>query len=122
MWTYRQSTGELANADGEIIAVGYSGHGLGKDVPEEEEVSSVGPIPKGRYTIGSLHDEPGREGPEVMLLSPQPGTNVFNRGPFLIHGDSRMHPGEASLGCIIMPYNIRLIVGQSSDKTLEVIA
>jgi hypothetical protein len=121
MWTYKQSTGELSSPGGKVIATGYAGHGVGENNPADQEISGVGPLPEGLYDIGPLHDEPV-EGVDCMLLTPQHGTNVYGRGPFLMHGDSSLHPGQASLGCIIMPHPVRLAVGQSEDKVLQVIA
>jgi hypothetical protein len=55
-----------------------------------------------------------------MSLTSPPGTQVFGRTDFLIHGDSRAHPGEASAGCIILPPDVRRRIAASGDTTLEV--
>lgn len=119
MWTYHQQSGELLH-DGAPAGFGYSGSGLGKNNPAMQDQPSVGPIPRGRYTIGKRHDTP-THGPCVMVLTPAPGTDTFGRDGFLIHGDSKQVPGTASLGCIILSRTIRDQIGGSGDTELEVL-
>lgn len=118
MWTYAQSAGEMQR-DGEFICVGYSGFGAGKNNPDMESVANVGPIPRGRYQIGSPFDSE-THGPVVMRLTPCDGTETFGRDGFLIHGDSVSRPGGASHGCIILPRPERLAIAGSGDTDLEV--
>jgi len=120
MWTYKQSTGELSHDD-QSIGFGYSGHGEGINNPDLQSESSVGPIPQGWWTIENAIDSVDH-GPVAMHLTPKAGTETFGRGPFLIHGDSAEHPGQASLGCIIMAREIRNQVSASPDRDLTVIA
>lgn len=51
--TYRQSTGELLDANGVVIGVGYSGSPAGKNNPAMQNVVDVGPIPQGTYHVGA---------------------------------------------------------------------
>jgi len=118
-WTYNQASGVLSH-DGEVIATGYSGHGLGENNPSLQDEPMVGPIPQGRYQIGPSFDSE-THGPMVMRLTPEPDTNTFGRGGFLIHGDSILKPGSASLGCVIMPRLVRVEISASDDKVLEVV-
>jgi hypothetical protein len=39
---------------------------------------------------------------DAIRLEPEPGTNVFGRHSFMIHGDNQRHNGTASTGCIII--------------------
>lgn len=130
MWTYKQKTGELevtvtyeSNVTStEVIASGYSGAGRGKNNPDYQSVPDQGPIPQGQWLIcGPPIDTPSH-GPYVLHLAPCENTNTFGRSGFLIHGDSKQHPGEASHGCIILPRAIREKVWQSGDRDLLVTA
>jgi len=121
MWTYRQSTGELADPLGEIIAVGYAGAGAGKNNPAMQSDIDVGPITQGFYTIGApINSED--HGPFAMPLLPAATNQMFGREGFMMHGDSIVHPGDASEGCIIMPRATREAVWASGDRQLQVIA
>lgn len=122
---YRQSTGEFS-CDGKSLVFGYSGHGDGRNCPEKQEIVKVGPIPRGLWGVeGPPYDHPDH-GPYVLRLVAAPGTNLFGRSGFLIHGDSIKHPGEASEGCIILPRQIReeiwAHVLSTGNRFLEVVA
>lgn len=118
-WTYNQKTGALAGPDGRIVATGYSGFGPGKNNPAQEAVKSVGPIPRGLWAIGEPHDSDA-VGPFALPLTPV-GHDAHGRSAFLMHGDSKSRPGEASHGCIIMPPFARQAVDRSPVKSLEVV-
>lgn len=121
MWTYKQSTGQLFKSGGALVATGYSGHGEGKNNPSLQSVHDVGPIPRGTYIIHApINTE--QHGPYVLRLEPFAENEEFGRGGFLMHGDSKEHPGEASLGCIIMPRNVREQVWNSGDAHIVVVA
>lgn len=122
MWTYKQSTGELRHDD-KLIATGYSGSPAAKNNPAMQNIHKVGPIPQGFYTIAPAYHEP-YEGkmPPVMHLIPNATNQMFGRDGFLIHGDSIHAPGTASEGCIIMAHDIRVLVDQSPDRRLQVVA
>jgi hypothetical protein len=119
LWTYRQATGELLK-DGRFIAQGYSGKGHGKNNPAAETEKNVGPIPAGAWSVAALTTEMTAHGPYVLHLSPCNGTQTHGRSGFLMHGDNRQHPGEASEGCIIMQRAIREKVWESGDRVLTV--
>jgi hypothetical protein len=126
VWTYIQKTGELLH-DRLRVALGYSGYDdpttrqRGKNNPELQNVANVGPIPEGKYAIGSPHDSK-EHGPFVLPLTPDPANEMFGRSDFLIHGDSKDHPGAASRGCIIVGLDARHEVNLSGDKLLQVIS
>jgi hypothetical protein len=126
VWTYVQESGELLR-DGLHFAVGYSGYDdpvtgqMGWNNPGLERVEGVGPIPVGRYFIGPPRDTL-THGPFVLPLTPDPANEMFGRSEFLIHGDSKEHPGTASRGCIIMGPDVRKLVAASGDTLLQVIS
>lgn len=102
-----------------FLEKGYSGHADGMDNPSLQDVKSVGPIPRGLWTIGPKYDTHDH-GPVVMRLTPDKTTNVFGRDGFLIHGNSAK--GDASRGCIILSRRIREQIAGGVDKRLEVVA
>lgn len=117
-WAYKQNTGWISH-DGTSVAEGYSGAGDGKNNPAMQDVPNIGPLPVGRYTIGEPSDTK-THGPYVLHLTPDPANEMFGRAGFLIHGDSVVHPGTASEGCIILPRKVREQVWASGDRELEV--
>jgi hypothetical protein len=117
-WEYNQQTGNLTR-NSQQVGVGYSGRGNGWNNPLMEAVQGVGPIPRGRYRIGSQHVHPGK-GPVTMALSPV-GHNAHGRTHFLIHGDSIQHPGDASEGCVVLPRPVREAIAASGDTDLQVV-
>jgi Protein of unknown function (DUF2778) len=119
-WIYSQSTGILTH-NGNHIATGYSGNGEGKNNPAMQNVPNTGPCPQGNYQIGPPKDD-NNVGPFALPLTPLPGTNTFGRFAFLIHGDSIVHPGTASEGCIILLRDARNQIAGSGDQALTVTA
>jgi hypothetical protein len=119
-WTYSQKNGELQQ-DGEPVAHGYSGAGAGKNNPDMEHVANVGPIPAGDWSITGPPVDTAEHGPYVLKLEPVAETQTFGRSGFLMHGDSKEHPGCASHGCVILPRSVREQVWNSGDRDLEVV-
>lgn len=120
MWKYKQSTGELFNAGGDIVTVGYSGAGDGKNNPALQHVHDVGPIPRGLYRVGGI--VPNLEhGPLALELEPDRFNAMSGRSGFLLHGDSVAHPGAASHGCVILPRAVREAIDASADRALVVV-
>lgn len=117
-WTYYQGSGRL-ELDGSIVAYGYSGLGRYKNDPGAQDRPNEGPIPRGTYAIGAPFDSPVH-GPYCLRLEPTPDTETFGRSCFLIHGDSKEHPGAASHGCIIVPRAVRERVYASRAVLLTV--
>jgi len=120
-WTYSQSTGTLCYSV-QKIGVGYSGNGPGVNNPLMEAVANSGPIPRGMYTIGPAQLST-LYGPFVMDLIPDPGSNMFGRGAFQIHGSSAL--GEAdkigSNGSVILLRAARELIASNPNKILEVV-
>jgi hypothetical protein len=121
MWKFESSTGKFFHDD-QYLYPSYSGHGEGVNNPSLEQEPNVGPIPKGVWTISSAFNH-SEKGPCVMDLIPQTLMQAFGRSGFMIHGDSKEHPGEcfASHGCIILPRSIREQIATSGDNKLTVV-
>lgn len=120
MWTYDSSNGNLSH-DGNFIGVGYSGNTTGLNNPAEENVVAVGPIPRGSWTIGAFFNDPGGKGPIVAHLTANPGTDLFSRDGFMIHGDNAALNHSASEGCIILARPYRQQISASGDTDLQVV-
>lgn len=122
MWTYQQSTGKLSHSEIGYVGTGYSGNGVWKNSPEAQDVHDHGPIPQGRWIMGSPQDRP-TTGKFSIALVPADGTRTFGRSGFYLHGEKRgAPPGNNSLGCLIFPRLVRWAVAGSGDHELEVIA
>ena len=119
MWNYDSTSGHLFNPAKALICVCYSGRGPGLNNPSMENDKDIGPIPRGSYTIGTEYTHP-TEGPIVMNLEPDEGTETFGRSGFHIHGDNPQQNHSASLGCIIAPRFARQLISTSTDRILEV--
>jgi hypothetical protein len=119
--TYQQTTGVWLDPTGEVLGTGYSGHPPHVNDPDAQNIPCVGPIPQGDWTIGPAYYL-ATKGPLVMSLTPHSDTVTFGRSGFLIHGDAVEFPGqeEASLGCIIMPRDVREAIDASADHQLVV--
>lgn len=115
-WIYHQSSGELYH-NGTRVACGYSGKGLHKNNPASESLRGLGPIPRGRYTIGAYSNS---KGPMTIQLEPSRENQMFGRDTFRIHGDSLRDPGNASEGCIVIGPNARREIINSPDRELVV--
>ena len=82
-------------------------------------IQDIGPIPRGRYTIGSATDHPS---PFTLSLTPDPANDMCGRSGFLIHGDSVQLPGWASQGCIVIADPlIRKKIAESGIDQLSVV-
>ena len=119
MWIYRQNTGCLWNDAGDMVGIGYSGGGEGKNDPTKQSVRSVGPIPRGLWVIGEAYNSK-RIGPVAIPLY-EHLHNALERTYFRIHGDSISNPGNASLGCMIFPRRVREAIIVSKDRLLKVV-
>lgn len=125
MWTWDQSAGTLHH-NGVLVSRGYAGKGRGRNNPALQGLRGIGPLPRGRYRIGTPRTSK-RTGPFVMDLFPVDATpndtvhDETGRSAFQIHGDSVRNPGNASSGCIILPRLIRQRIWRSGDRELEVV-
>ena len=121
MWVYEIATGRMLKPDGSLLAVGYSGNGIGKNNTAYQATINVGPLPMGSYEIGSPGDS-GQMGPHVMELWPYLSNEMWGRSGLFIHGDSISDPGNASDGCIVLPLAARQAISSSGDYELEVVS
>lgn len=125
MWTYSQSTGQMTNPDGNVVATGYAGGNCGNN-PEGinntdmQDQPCIGPLPQGTYTFGQPVPQ-SHLGPFAIPLIPDSSNEMFGRSSFYCHGDTPEMNQSASEGCIIMPRNIRNAMWASSDHSLEVV-
>lgn len=122
MWLYVQSSGNMYDKDGVIAWTGYSGHGEGLNNPDLDHVHGLGPLPRGKYTIGAPFHSP-HTGPNAMRLIPDGDNEMHGRGDFECHGDNDKGDKSASNGCIVKsPAAKRLLLWNSGDHRLQVIA
>lgn len=119
MYTYSQSTGQLHH-NSTLLTTGYSGRGVDKNIPADQGVVNLGPLPTGWYVVGQSRTDP-KLGPLAMPLTPDSNNTMMGRGGFYIHGDSILHPGDASEGCIILDATARAYIANGSDKILQVV-
>ena len=88
--------------NGVEVGQGYSGHPpSGLNNPDMEQVKDVGPIPAGKWLIGSFRND-HHLGPCVAPLTPLVPTDTFGRSGFWLHGDTADGTHDASDGCIIL--------------------
>jgi len=128
--TYHQKSGafECTPDDGgqPFSANGYSGHGPGLNNPSQQGTkyypgvpgSYGGPIPVGTYGIGPPTT---LIGPVTIPLTPLPGTKMFGRNGFYIHGDNSARNNSASEGCIVLPPGPRKKIAGCGGGTLQVV-
>jgi hypothetical protein len=119
---YRQSTGQFTGS--QFAAQGYSGKWEGLNRPSLQSVKDIGPIPQGIYTI-QRPQEDAKVGRVAMRLIPDPTNEMFGRGDFLIHGPHPNDNHDSSEGCIILPYEARLVIGAAvleGNNQLSVVA
>jgi len=118
---YSQGTGSLRCTDDRTGAEylscgGYAGTGDGRNNPDMDGQSNVGPLPRGDYTVGPAFTH-AHAGPNTRRLTPLPGTDMHGRDGMLMHGDNPRH--DASNGCIVAPPNCRNSV--PAGETLRVV-
>jgi hypothetical protein len=119
MWKYDQATGTLTNPAGLKIGAGYSGNGPAMNNPADQSVPMHGPIPVGRWSIGSFFTDP-EKGPVVAHLTAAEGTETYGRSGFMIHGDNPARNHTGSEGCVILARPFREAIAASKDHNLTV--
>lgn len=98
----------------------YAGAPGYKDDPKFENLEGKGPLPRGKYKITGKPFLHPHAGPYTLRLNPYAGNTMYGRAGFLIHGDSKDHPGAASNGCIVVAPNFRHNIYESGDRELIV--
>ena len=97
---------ESTDYSAELIGYGYSGQPTFLNDIHKENLQNIGPLPAGMYTITDVYDDPKR-GDHTCTLTPMPGTKLYGRSGFLIHGDTATESHDASDGCIVAPLWMR---------------
>jgi hypothetical protein len=121
MWIWCSETGALLNAQRQCRQYGYAGRHTGLNNPSMQHVKGVGPLPEGIYRIEAPHDSE-TTGPYTLRLVPEPGTEMYGRSSFAIHGDRVGNKRDASHGCIVVGKAQRQEVWESADHRIRVIA
>ena len=121
MWYYKQATGELLH-ETMLVGIGYSGNGAGKNNPKAEGQPGMGgPIPRGLWHIQGPPFNTTEDGPFCLRLTPDAATDTFGFAGFAVHGDSALHPGQGSRGCMVFARPIRVAIWESGDYDLTVL-
>jgi Protein of unknown function (DUF2778) len=122
-WIYVQKTGQLLDDEGKEVAVGYAGHGEGKNNPAMEGVHNTGPLPCGLYIMEDPRDRP-HCGRFAISLRPHLDNRMFGRNDFYVHGEKLppAKPGEASNGCPIIDFTTRKRMWESGDHYFSVVS
>lgn len=128
-WTYKQSTGELKRPDGSSFGFGFSGNHQGLNFPPFQTQHGVGPLPTGFYSMGAYIEKDPKMGLCVIRLDPNPGSVMFGRSGFYIHGAASLDTHgvtaflNSSEGCICFRDCVaRQAIWQSADRRLQVTA
>jgi hypothetical protein len=98
----------------------YAGATGYKDNTDYECEINKGPLPRGKYRIIGVPFTHAIAGAYTLRLKPDTHNEMCGRAGFLIHGDSRRQPGEASNGCIVLALNYRKNIWDSKDKEVIV--
>ena len=127
-WTFEIKSGALINEYGTLIDHCLSGYGENANDSTKTNVSHLGPLPCGLYTIEPERNDVGHLGPVVMNLTPYPSNEMFGRSLFRIHGYSKDDPKTqtdesllSSHGCICAKRETRQAVSKSPNRVLQVI-
>lgn len=120
VWVYHQNSRVLSHNHIQITK-GYSGKGRDKNRHDRQHIKNRGPIPVGQYTLEDGPFTHYKTGRYTIRLKPNPANEMFGRDSFMIHGDSKDHPGQASEGCIILQRQFREKIWNSGDHDIEVV-
>ena len=124
-WTYSQDDGRLYDPNGVLAGTGYAGGNEGAN-PEGvnnhdmQNVKSIGPLPCGTYRMGDVIQQ-SHLGVFAIPLIPDAANEMFGRGGFFCHGDTKEMNQSASQGCIIQSRAVRNELDASDDKQIEVV-
>lgn len=123
-FSYGQSSGVLRFLDGtedtNVQYLAYAGNGEGLNNPAMQNVSKVGPLPQGLYTIAPPADDPV-VGEFAMRLNPYESNEMFGRADFFIHGDNPQMNHSASEGCIVTSRAAREFVAEKVAQGFNVL-
>jgi hypothetical protein len=131
--TFKISTGTIYNdSDNTVLSTtSYAGnnkrtpinptHIQGKNNPEKISIHFIGPLPPGKYEIGSFGQN--KVGANSAPLTQIEGEN-YGRNNFYIHGQEApdgQNYGEESEGCVVVPHFDRLKIAALKPGILNVI-
>ena len=124
-YIFKQSTGQIFDPHGTLVAIGYAGGNCGKNPegvnnPDMQEESCIGPLPQGTYTFGEPK-EGTHLGPFAIPLIPEKSNEMHGRSGFFCHGDTPQLNQSASEGCIIASRMVRAEMWANADHTIEVV-
>lgn len=127
---YCISSGHMTDDNGTLIATGFSGNNSrmpqnptrinGMNNPNMVSVRCIGPLPPGKYTVGTWETHPDL-GPNSASLTQVRGI-TYGRDGFFIHGPGPTDPLNSSEGCIVIGHIERLKVASLKPTTITVIA
>jgi hypothetical protein len=132
--TFKITTGTITNDEDSTVLTSsaYAGNDSripqnpnrihGKNNPNMCSVHFIGPLPPGKYNIGSFENHPvvGENSAQLTQIS----GNTFGRSAFFIHGQEAPNGSnylQESEGCIVVPHNDRLKIAALAPKILTVI-
>jgi len=103
---------------------GWAGRFSGKGNPKLESAHGIGPLPCAYYTLDSWEENHLKLGKMVAHLTPDPGSQMWGRDGFYIHGPSNdpSEYGNESMGCIVEPHPQRQAIKDTGDMRLRVIS
>jgi hypothetical protein len=119
-WLFQIVRGRILKPNGQLHCAAYSGAPGFIDNPQFECFKNLGPICEGVYDMVAMVDDP-EHGPDCIILKPRFGNMMYGRDGFMWHGDSKKHPGCASLGCVVSIRLARDAAWQSNDHVFEVV-
>lgn len=129
MWTYSQTSGGLVKPDGKQFGFGFAGNGVGLNNPARQSVISTGPLPQATYKMTQWINNDPHLGRCVIVLEPEPGSPMFGRAGFRIHGPRDLFTRGlssyllSSNGCIVIGDCMsRKAIWDSGDRNLLVVA
>lgn len=120
-WTYHQRHHQFTRNDEVVSARAHSGVGEHMNKSHAENRKDKGPIPRGRYEIVRMYNDPKGLGQDVIELRPDPHNIMHGRSGFSIHGADNDQSGDASKGRIVANHGTRVAIFHSNDRELVVV-
>lgn len=105
---YVQSTGAFGVQNGDFVfplGDGYAGKGPSRNVPNDDHLRGLGPLPRGEYVLKLVAHQRFAE-PAFQLT--QVKGETYDRSDFWVHGDNKT--STASSGCIVLGKPVRLML------------
>lgn len=105
---YEQSTGAFGVQNGDFVfplGDGYAGKAASRNVPNDDHLRGLGPLPRGEYLLTLASHQ--RFAEPAFRLEQVKGQKYFRNG-FWVHGDNKT--STASSGCIVLGKPVRLMI------------